>query len=203
MFGCLRCLSFTCGFSIKKCRLCVSNHLNARRNFNVFVPHTPPHQVCVCVCVLDNQFWQDQTLKTPHRSAAALMFERCTFPRTQTVNLNSRGKRGTNSWCHECKAEYLQDVQLLSRPISRRSTENNPFSILFLGPQTNTLRDTWRRTRSWVISSVNSYRKFRYTVDTILRLYFLTDIHSTIYFILHSTAILFYKSEKDYIKKML
>lgn len=98
------------------------------------------------------------------------------------------------SLCQRCK---------MSRPISRRSTEKNPSNILFLGPQTNTLRDTWRRTRGWVISSVNSYRKFRYTVDTILRLYFLTDIHSTIYFILHSTAILFYKSEKDYIKKTL
>lgn len=49
------------------------------------------------------------------------------------------------------------------------------------------------------LSSVNSYRKGNR--DFILRLYFLTYIHSTIYFILHSTAILFYKSEKDYIKR--
>ena len=52
----------------------------------IFVPrdctHTHLLSRCVYVCVLDNQFWQDQTFKNPdtHRPAAALMFKRCTLP---------------------------------------------------------------------------------------------------------------------------
>lgn len=239
MFGCLRCLSFTRGFSTKTRRFHVSDRTvvslitSTLVGTSAFSFHSIAllHTHLLTRCVLDNQFWQDQTLKkkttlilqlqswcsNDARSLRKRLKLEQNPSNSDAVYLNSRGEHGTKSWSHECKAEYLQDVQLLSSSEPKRgrfslSTMQNVETNLtekslqhFVSGATNKhfLRDTWRRTRGWVISSVNSYRKFRYTVDTILRLYFLTDIHSTIYFILHSTAILFYKSEKDYIKKTL
>lgn len=158
-------------FSCQRPNCCVSNHLNARRNFSLFVPldcitpHTPPHQVCV----LDNQFWQDQTLKNPRHSSFSCSRDVRTMhapsengwnlnktPQTQTqyisIQEENTGRRADlmnvklniYRMCSFCPAaNQNEDASLCQRcKMSRPISRKNPSNILFLGPQTNTFWET-------------------------------------------------------------
>lgn len=176
-FGCLRCLSFTRGFSTKTRRFHVSDRTvvslitSTLVGTSTFLFHSIAllHTHLLTRCVLDNQFWQDQTLKNPRHSSFSCSRDVRTMhapsengwnlnktPQTQTqyisIQEENTGRRADlmnvklniYRMCSFCPAaNQNEDASLCQRcKMSRPISRKNPSNILFLGPQTNTFWET-------------------------------------------------------------